>query len=175
MKLSNLLLCLSVLAFFGCSQMKVHHPAIKDTIDIAKRDGKYKIITIKAANSAMVKILDGDTMHCNDTTFSMPRGNTVGTYIKEIYDQELLVADKYSVNGEGIIVVVKSMVPESSNPKIGTWTIEMDYIENDVTTTIKTINEFESNYGLMANCVNTADIFEKALAGNLVDYFIKKR
>jgi hypothetical protein len=155
--------------------LKVHQPEIKNTIDIAKRDGMYKIITIKAANAAMAKVLDGDIMNCNETTFSMPRGNTVGTFIKEIFDQELIVADKYSVNGSGIVVVVKSMVPETSNPAKGTWTIEMDYIENEKTTSIKTVNIFESKYGLMAGCVNTADIFEKSIAGNLADYFIKSR
>jgi hypothetical protein len=173
----KILLCLLFFGFMGCAQMglKPHQPEIKSTIEIAKSKGMYRIVTVKGATPAMDQILNNDLMNCNSTTFSMPRGNTVASFIREIDEQELRVADKYSANGNGIDVVVKSMIPETSNPAKGTWTLDIDYIENGKTTNVKTINEFESKYGAVASCVNTADIFEKALAGNFVDYFIKTR
>lgn len=181
MKIQKILLCLTLVTLTACSSgggmgsgmggMKAHKPNLNSTLEIAKRDGLFRIVTIKGDNAAMDKVLNNDLMNCNSTTFSMPRGNTVSSFIREIFENELSTAKKYSLNGSGINVVVKSLLPDTSKIERGTWTIIIDYIEDGKTTNVETVTTFESKFGLLSACVNTANIFEEAVADNFVEYF----
>lgn len=181
MKLQKILLCLMLVTLSACSGMgsgmgiKAHKPNLNSTLEIAKRDGQFRIVTIKGQNSAMDNVLNKDLMNCNTTTFSMPRGNTVGTFIREIFENELNTAKKLSMNGNGINVVVKSLLADTSNMDKGTWTINIDYIEDSKTTNVETVTTFESKLSLLSACVNTANIFEEALADNFVEFFKRTR
>ena len=176
MNLLKLVLCFIGLGFFGCAEVNIkpHMPTLKSTREISKVDGTYRILTVKGNTSALDKILNNIQMKCSATNFSMPRGNTVGSFIREIFEQELDAAKKLSLNGTPIEVVVKSIELETTNTASGTWTVEIDYNQNEKTTNIKNIIEFESKFSMLSSCKNASNIFEEALVDNFVD-FIKKK
>lgn len=172
------LLCLGAcLGLVGCAEMGLspHKPNSKSTREISKTSGLYQIISVRGASSEMTNILDNDLMSCGSTTFHMPRGNTVGTFIKEVFEQELLVAQKLSVKGTPIYVVIKSLELETISRDSGVWTVEVSYTVNDKETNVKTIVEFESKVSMLTSCTHTATVFEDALADNLVEFFKKIR
>lgn len=173
----KMLLCLLCLSLVGCAEMglKPHKPSLKNSLEIAKTQGMFQILTIKGANPDVVKSLGGDLMSCGSTTFSMPRGNTVSTFIREIFEQELISAKKLSDNGTPIEVMIKSMKLDMTSKENGVWTIEIDYTANEKTTNVKTITEFESKVSMLTSCTHTASVFEDTLADNLVEYFNKIR
>lgn len=178
MKIFNLLLCLLTLSLVSCAEigLKPHKPSLKSTAELSKSEGLYQILFIKGANADITKILNGDLLSCGTTTFSMPRGNTVGTFMREVFEQELNAAKKLSLsNGTPIEVVVKKMNLITTNKESGEWTVEVDYTMNDKTTTVKTVIEFESKVSLITSCSHTANVFEDALADNLVEYFKRTR
>ena len=150
---------------------KPHRPLLDNTLLIAKREGMFRIGTVKGDSSAMDAVLNKDNMNCNSTTFAMPRDNTVQSFIREIYENELTTARKYSANGTAINVVVKTLIPNTSNMDKGTWTVVVDYTEDDKTKSVETITTFESKMSLLTACVNTANMFEEAVADNFVEYF----
>lgn len=151
--------------------VKSHKPLLDNTLLIAKREGMYRIVSIKGDNSAMDVVLNKDNMNCNSTTFAMPRGNTVQSFMREIYENELASARKLSIDGTGINVIVKSLLPNTSNIDRGTWTVVVDYVENDKTTNVETVTTFESKFSLLSACVNTANMFEESIVDNFVEYF----
>lgn len=173
----NMVFCVFVLSLVGCAEMGLspHKPNMKSTREISKNSGLYQIISVKGASPEITKILDNDLMSCGTTTFHMPRGNTVGTFIKEVFEQELIAAKKLSVKGTPIYVVIKSMDLETLSKDSGIWTVEVNYTLNDKETPIKTIIEFESKVSALTSCSHTAIVFEDALADNLVEYFKKIR
>lgn len=177
MKLWNVALWTICLGLAGCAEMglKPHEPKIKSTIAIAKSAGTYKIIAIKGDTSGMDKILNNDLISCGTTTFSMPRGNTVKTYIREIFEQELLIAEKLSNSGTGIIAVVKGMDLATVKNDSGEWTMDIDYLVDDKTYNVKNTIEFESKVSIVTGCTHTASIFKDALADNLVEFFKRYR
>lgn len=173
----KLLLCLLCLSLVGCAEMglKPHKPAMKSTLEIAKNNGMFQILTIKGATPEITQKLTSDLMSCGTTTFSMPRGNTVGTFIREIFEQELIAAQKLSVNGTPIEVMIKTMSLVSSSKESGEWTVDVDYTVNDKTTNVKTSVEFESKVSVLTSCTHTASVFEDAMADNLVEFFKRTR
>lgn len=177
MTIFKMLLCLLCLSLVGCAEMglKPHKPTLKSTLEIAKSDGMFQILTVKGATPEVVRTLNHDLMSCGTTTFSMPRGNTVGTFIREVFEQELIAAKKLSVSGTPIEVMIKSMNLEMVSKENGEWTIEIDYTVNDKTTNVKTSIEFESKVSLLTSCTHTASVFEDALADNLVEFFKRTR
>lgn len=174
MKFKKILLSLTLVTFTSCAGLKSHKPKLDSTIEIAKADGMYRIVSIKGESSSMNSILNRDFMNCNSTTFAMPRGNTVVSFIREIFENELTVAKKFSMDGEDVSVIVKTINLKTEKNDRGTWTIVMDYIENDKTKNIETVTSFESKLSLLSACVNTSNIFEEALADNFVEYFKRK-
>lgn len=177
MKFLKILLCLLSLALISCAEigLKPHKPSLKSIQEISKVSGIYRILSVKGNTPAVEKILNGDLMSCNTTTFSMPRGNTVGSFIREIYEEELRAANRLSLNGESIEVIVKSMTLESFDKENGVWKMDIDYIHNDKTTNVRSSIEFETKLGLVASCVNTSSVFEEALADNFVEFFKRNR
>lgn len=173
----KLLLCLLCLSLVGCAEMglKPHKPSLKSSMEIAKSSGMYQILTIKGGNPEVSKKLTSELMSCGTTTFSMPRGNTVGTFIREVFEQELIAAKKLSETGTPIEVMIKSMDLVSNSKEGGEWTIDVDYTVNDKTTNVKTIIEFEQKVSLLTSCTHAASVFEDALADNLVDFFKRTR
>lgn len=165
------------MSLVGCAEMglKPHKPSMKSTLEIAKSSGKFRILTVKGATSEVTNKLNGDLMSCGTTTFSMPRGNTVGTFIREVFEQELIAAEKLSATGTPIEVMIKSMNLVTTTKESGEWTIEIDYTVDDKTTPVKTIIEFESKVSMITSCSHTATVFEDALADNLVDFFKRTR
>ena len=177
MKMLKVFSCLLILGLTGCAEMGLspHKPNTKSTREIAKTSGVYQIISVKGATPEVTKILDNDLMSCGTTTFHMPRGNTVGTFIKEVFEQELIAAHRLSIKGSPIYVVIKSMNLETISKDSGVWTVEVNYTLNDKETNVKTIIEFESKVSMLTSCSHTATVFEDALADNLVEYFKKIR
>ncbi|QDK41587.1 hypothetical protein DOM21_09005 [Bacteriovorax stolpii] len=173
----KLLVCLLCLSLAGCAEMglKPHKPSTKNSLEIAKTAGMFQILTIKGATPEITKILNSDLMSCGATTFSMPRGNTVGTFVREIFEQELISAKKLSDHGTPVEVVIKSMDLSTISKENGVWTIEIAYTANDKTTNVKTITEFESKVSLLTSCTHTASVFEDTMADNLVEFFNKIR
>lgn len=176
MNILKLILCFLCLSFFGCAEvgLKPHKPNPKSTREISKVDGTYRILTIKGATPEMTKVLNGDLMKCSNTTFSMPRGNTVGTFMREVFEQELDAAKKLSLSGNAVEVIVKSLELETASSESGMWTVDVDYIQDEKTTNVKSSIEFESKLSLLSSCVNTSHYFEEALADNFVEFFKKK-
>lgn len=176
MNLLKLLVCFIGLSLFGCAEvgLKPHKPTLKSTREIAKIEGLYRILTVRGDTPEIDQVLNNSLMRCNATTFSMPRGNTVGSFIREIFEQELDAAKKLSMSGAAIEVVVKSLALETSDTQSGVWTVEMDYIHNGKTINIKNTVEFESKISMLTSCVNTSNVFEDALADNFVDFLKKK-
>lgn len=152
-----------------------HRPTSKSTQEIAKTKGVYQILSVRGATREINNVLNNDLMSCGSTTFRMPRGNTVGTFIKEIFEQELIAAQRLSIKGKPIYVVIKSMDLETISKDSGVWTVEVDYILDDKETNVKTIVEFESKVSMVTSCMHTATVFEDAMADNLVEYFKKIR
>jgi hypothetical protein len=72
---------------------------------------------------------------------------------------ELNTAKKFSDNGSGINVVVKTLLLDTSNMDKGTWTINIDYIENDKTMNVESVTTFESKMSLLSAFVNTSNMF----------------
>lgn len=177
MKILKILLCLTCLSLVGCAEMglRPHKPSIKSTREIGKNEGMFQIITIKGTTPEVAKILNSDLMSCGSTTFHMPRGNTVGTFIKEVFEQELIAAQKLSVSGTPINVSIKSMNLETISKESGEWTLDIDYTVNDKVTNVKTIIEFESKVSMLTSCSHTATVFEDALSDSLVELFRKIR
>lgn len=177
--MNNLLIVLGILclSLAGCAEMglKPHKPSVKSTREIGKNDGTFQIITIKASNPEVASALNNDLMSCGKTTFHMPRGNTVGTFIKEIYEQELIAAQKLSLSGSAIHVLIKSMNLETISKESGEWTLDIDYTLNDKTTNVKTIIEFDSKVSMLTSCSHAATVFEDAVADSLVEFFRKVR
>lgn len=173
----KILLCLLCLSLVGCAEMglKPHKPSIKSTREISRSSGMFQILTIKGETSEIASTLNNDLMSCGSTTFHMPRGNTVGTFIKEVFEQELIAAQKLSVSGTPIYVMIKSMNLEMSSKESGEWTVEVDYTMNDKTTPVKTVIEFESKVSMLTSCSHAATVFEDALADNLVEFFKKNQ
>lgn len=177
MKILKMVLCVLCVSLVGCAEMglKPHKANIKSSLEIAKSDGTFRIISIKGSDASIAKILDNDLMNCGATTFSMPRGNTVGTFIREVFEQELDAAKKLSLKGEGIEVIVKSMKLTTIKPEAGEWAMDIDYVIGDKTINVKNIIEFEAKVSLLTACLQTSTIFEDALADNFVDFFKKNR
>lgn len=178
MNIFKVLACLLALSLMGgCAKLglKPHKPAMKSSLEITKTAGMFKILSVRGETSEVTKILDGDLMSCGTTTFSMPRGNTVGTFIREIYDQELLAAEKYSATGEYISVLIKSIKLDMLSKDNGVWKIDIDYTVNDNTTNVKTEIEFSSKVSMLTSCSHTASMFEDAVADSFVDFFKKIR
>lgn len=154
--------------------MNPHKPNLDNTLVINKRDGEFRVGTLKASSTEMDKILNGNLMNCNSTTFSMPRSNTVGSFIREVFENELSTAKKYSTNGNAINVVIKSLTGATSKLNVGTWTVIADYTEDDKTMTVETVTSYESKVSMLTSCSNTANVFEEAVADNFVEYFKRK-
>ena len=175
--LKKILLCLLCLSLFGCAEMglKPHKPAMKSSLEIAKSNGMFQILSIKGNTPEITKTLSGDVISCGSTTSSMPRGNTVGTFVREIYEQELIAAQKFATNGTPIEVLIKSMKLVTVSKESGEWTVDVDYTMNDKTTNIKTTIEFESKVSLLTSCSHTATVFEDAIADNFVEFFKRTR
>ena len=175
MNIFKMFLCLLCLSLVGCAEMglKPHKPSLKSTREISKSNGLFQILTIKGETSEIANTLNNDLLSCGTTTFHMPRGNTVGTFIKEIFEQELIAAQKLSVSGTPIYVMIKSMNLEMASKESGEWTVEIDYTVNDKVTNVKTIIEFESKVSMLTSCSHAATVFEDALADNLVEFFKK--
>ncbi len=174
MKITKILITLTITMLASCAGLKSHQPKLDSTLVINKVDGVYRISTIKGDSTVINALLDKDFMNCNSTTFTLPRGNTVQSYIREIFVNELTTAKKFSDNGSGINVVVKTLLPDTSNMDKGTWTINIDYIENDKIMNVESVTTFESKMSLLSACVNTSNMFEEALADNFVEYFKRK-
>lgn len=177
MKMLKMVLCIVCVSLLGCAEigLKPHRANIRSTMEIAKSDGTFKIISIKGSDESITKILNNDLMSCGTTTFSMPRGNTVGTYIREVFEQELDAAKKLSLKGEGISVIVKSLKLTTIKPEAGEWAMEIDYVIGDKTINVKNIIEFQAKVSLLTACLQTSTTFEDALADNFVDFFKKNR
>ncbi|MBC7712107.1 MAG: hypothetical protein H7177_02140 [Rhizobacter sp.] len=183
MKLKTILLSTMLITLASCATggpklgtgmgFGTHKPPLDNTLVINKRDGLFRIGSVKAENTAMDKVLNGNLMPCNSTTFSMPRSNTVGSFMREVFENEISTAKKYSVNGTSINVNVKSIVGDQSKLNSGSWKIIIDYTEDDKTMTVETTTTYESKASMFSGCTNTADVFEEALADNLVSYFKK--
>ncbi len=181
MKMPKILLTLSLFTLASCASsgpklgsgmgMNPHKPALDNTLVINKRDGLFRVGPIKGANAAIVKMLDGDLMNCNSTTFSMPRGHTVASFMREIFENELATAKKLSMSGEGIQPTIKVLEVNTANIEKGTWRVVIDYTENDKTTNVETLTTFDSKVSLLTSCTNTANVFEEAIADNFVEYF----
>lgn len=173
MNFLKLILSVLILTLVGCAEMglKPHRPNMKSTSEIAKSSGTFLVLTVKGATPEIANILNGDLMSCGTTTFSMPRGNTVATFVREVFEQELIAANKLSDSGTAIEVMIKSINLETTTKESGEWTVEIDYRMDDKTTSIKTIIEFESKVSLITSCTHTASVFEDALADNFVEFF----
>jgi hypothetical protein len=173
MKILKMILCVLCLSLVGCAEMglRPHKPNIKSTLEIAKSNGTFRIISIKGNDASIAKVLDNDLMNCGTTTFSMPRGNTVGTFIREVFEQELEAAQKLSLKGEGIVVIVKSMKLTTLKPEAGEWAMDIDYLIGDKTINVKNIIEFEAKVSILTACLQTSTIFEDTLADNFVEFF----
>lgn len=177
MNFLNVILSIFILTAVGCAEMglKPHKPNMKSTLEIAKSAGTFRVLTVKGATPEITTILNGDLMSCGTTTFSMPRGNTVATFVREVFEQELVAAKKLSDTGAAIEVLIKSINLETTTKESGEWTVEIDYTMDDKTTSVKTIIEFESKVSLLTSCTHTASVFEDALADNFVDFFKRTR
>lgn len=177
MNIFKMLICFLCLNLVGCSQLglKPHKPALKSSLEITKTPGTFKILAVKGETSEVTKILDGDLMSCGTTTFSMPRGNTVGTFIREIFDEELIAAEKYSAKGDFINVLIKSIKLDMEARENGVWKLDIDYTVNEKTTNVKTEIEFNSKVSMLTSCSHTASVFEDAIADSFVDFFKKIR
>ncbi len=177
MNILKILVCLLCLNLIGCVELglKPHKPALKSSLEIAKNEGFFKILSIKGETSEVTKMLEGDLMSCGTTTFSMPRGNTVGTFIREIYEQELIGAQKLSDKGEYVSVLIKSIKLDMESRENGVWQMDIDYTLNDKTTNVKTVIEFSSKVSMLTSCSHTASVFEDAVADSFVDFFKKIR
>lgn len=177
MNMFKMLICFLCLNLLGCSQLglKPHKPSLKSSLEISKTQGTFKILSVKGETSEVTKMLDGDLMSCGTTTFSMPRGNTVGTFIKEIYVEELIGAQKFSERGDYINVLIKSIKLDMESRENGVWKLDIDYTLNDKTTNIKTEIEFSSKVSMLTSCTHTASMFEDAIADSFVDFFKKIR
>lgn len=177
MNLLKLALCVLCLSLVSCAEMglKPHKPNIKSTLEIGKSNGTYRILSIKASSPALAKVLSGDLISCGSTTFSMPRGNNVESFIKEIFVEELNAAQKLEMSGSAIEVVIKSMDLKTMKPEAGEWDMDIDYTVNGKTTNVKSIIEFESKVSLLTACSHTASVFEDAIADNFVEFFKRTR
>lgn len=177
MNIFRILICLLSLSLVGCSQLglKPHKPALKSSLEITKTPGMFKILAVKGDSSEVTKMLDSDLMSCGTTTFSMPRGNTVGTFIREIFEEELIAAEKYSAKGDFINVLIKSITLDMQARENGAWKLDIDYTVNEKTTNIKTEIEFSSKVSMLTSCTHTASMFEDAIADSFVDFFKKNR
>ena len=177
MKILKCILIGLTLSFISCAEMglKPHQPKIKSTIAIAKSQGLYRIISIKGDSASVEKTLNNDLISCGSTTFSMPRGNNVRTFMREVFDQELRTAEKLSTSGTGISIIVKAMDLKTMNKESGEWSMDIDYIVDDQTYNVKNTIEFDSKVSLITSCTHTASVFEDALADNLVEFFKRHR
>lgn len=177
MNILKILVCLLSLSLVGCAELglKPHRPSLKSSVEISKAEGMFRIMSIKGGSAEVTKMLEGDLMSCGTTTFSMPRGNTVGTFIREIYDQELIGAQKISDSGDYIGVVIKSMKLDMESRENGVWKMDIDYTLNEKVTNVKTTIEFSSKVSMLTSCSHTASIFEDAIADSFVDFFKKIR
>lgn len=177
MNILKILVSLLCLSLVGCAELglKPHKPTLKTSLEIAKNAGMFKILSIKGETSEVTKILDGDLMSCGTTTFAMPRGNTVGTFIREVYEQELIGAQKLSDKGEFVSVVIKSIKLDMESRENGVWNMDIDYTLNEKTTNVKTEIQFSSKVSMLTSCSHTASVFEDAIADSLVDFFKKIR
>lgn len=173
----KILSCLILLSLVGCAEMglKPHKPTLKSTREISKNDGMFQIISVRGNIPEVSKMLNSELMSCGSTTFNMPRGNTVGTFIKEVFEQELNAAQKLSVSGTPISVVIKSMNLETASKQSGEWTLDIDYTIDEKVTNVKTIIEFESKVSMLTSCSHTATVFEDAIADSFVELFRKIR
>lgn len=177
MNILKILVCLLSLSLVGCAQLglKPHKPALKSSLEITKTPGLFKILSVKGDSSEVTKMLESDLMSCGTTTFSMPRGNTVGTFIREIFEEELIAAEKYSAKGDFINVLIKSIKLDRQSKDNGVWKLDIDYTVNDKTTNIQTEIEFSSKVSMLTSCTHTASMFEDAIADSFVDFFKKIR
>lgn len=177
MKMLKMVLCIVCAGLVGCAEigLKPHRANIRSTMEIAKSEGTFKINSIKGSDESITKTLNNDLMSCGATTFSMPRGNTVGTFIKEVFEQELDAAKKLSLKGEGISVIVKSLKLTTIKPEAGEWAMDIDYVIGDKTINVKNIIEFQAKVSLLTACLQTSTTFEDAIADNFVDFFKKNR
>jgi hypothetical protein len=175
MKIAKLFMLATILIVSSCAEIgiKPHKPLQKSTEEISKASGSYRIVTIKGGSSEIDFLLNKDIMKCHNTTFSMPRGHTVSSFIREIFEQELTAANKLSLNGTPIEVTVKAMNLTSTSLENGEWTMDFEYSANDKKTNIKNTIEFTSKVSMLSSCVHTSMIFEDTIADNLVEFFKK--
>lgn len=167
----------SLVSLFSCAEMglRPHRPTAKSTLEISKATGTFRILSIEGGSSEMRKILDGDIVSCGATTFRIPRGNSVEFFIKEVFSEELRVADKYSQDGTAIEVVINKMDLTTHKAGSGEWAMDVDYTVNGKTTNITNSIEFESKVSMITSCMNTASVFEEAIADSLVEFFKRTR
>jgi hypothetical protein len=177
MNLLKSVLCVLCLSLVSCAEMglKPHKPNIKSSIEIGKSNGTFRVLSVKANSAAVAKVLSGDLITCGTTTFSMPRGNNVESFIREIFVEELRAAQKLSSSGSAIEVVIKSMDLKTFKPEAGEWTMDIDYIVDGKTTNVKNAIEFESKVSILTSCSHTASVFEDALADSFVEFFKRTR
>jgi hypothetical protein len=173
MSFTKMTMLIGLLLISSCAEIgiKPHKPLEKSTSEIRKAPGTYRIVTIKGGSSEIDFLLNKDIMKCHNTTFSMPRGHTVSSFIREVFEQELTAADKLSLNGAPIEVIVKAMNLTSTSLENGEWTMEFEYSANDKKTNIKNTIEFTSKVSMLSSCVHTSMIFEDTIADNLVEFF----
>lgn len=157
----------------SCAEMglKPHRPSAKSTDEISKALGDYQISNLTGSSEEMLRTLSKDLMSCGSTTFSMPRGHSVGTFIKELFEQELTAAQKLSFDGKKIDVLIKEISLKTTSKQGGEWVMDIDYKVGDKTINIKNSIEFESKVSLITSCTYTASVFEDALADSFVEFF----
>ena len=174
LKLVISVLCLSMI---GCAEMglKPHKPNIKSTIEISKNSGEFRILSIRGDSPEIIKILNGDLISCGTTTFNMPRGNNVESFLREIYVEELEAAKKMSMSGTAIEIIIKSMNLTTIKAEAGEWAMDIDYVIDGKTINVKNIIEFESKVSILTACTHTASVFEDAIVDNFVLFFKRNR
>ena len=175
MKISKIIAVATFLILSSCAEIGIrpHKPQQKSTEEIRKAAGTYRIAAIKGGFADIDFLLNKDIMKCHNTTFSMPRGHTVSSYIREIFEEELTAAEKLSLNGTPIDITVKAMTLTSASMENGEWTMEFEYSLNEKKSNIKNTIEFQSKVSMLSSCMHTSMMFEEAIADNFVEFFKK--
>lgn len=176
MKLSPIFLLLAAFSLSACSVAAIqkHQPHFRNTRELSKVKGTFRVAEVKATETKVDERLKSTALSCRLTTFNMPSGLTVASYVKEALSDELDAAEKiHPANGTPITVVVKGMESDTSSLNKGNWTLDFDYLVAGKTHNVKTVTEFESAYNAGTACRNTADALTVALTENFAGLYKK--